>query len=356
MMVLERYIVKKIFLATLTVLAAAAGLVFVISLLGELRQVGEGDYSMLRAAVYALLELPFNVSQFFPMIVLLGGLAGFGILATGQELVVMRASGFSPRGFIKATVLTALLLSAVGLLTAEGLAPRLHYIANMHKTADLSGGQAVVTRSGLWLHQRDNFIHIRQVMAHHHLVGITRYEFDGEHRLMAAGYADSMDYQNGQWTVHRLARTFFPTSGGTQNVFYDSAVWDMQISPVILSAGVLEPEEMPLDRLQLYTRHLIRNGMQAAEFQFSFSRRVLLPLSVFVMVFLALPFAFIPPRTVSPGLRLFMGVLAGFVFYMLSTLAGQFSVIFQLSPWFSALFPAAVVALLDGWLIHRTFR
>jgi len=353
---LERYVARKILLATLAVMMAAAALVYVVSFLGELRQVGEGDYGLLQAALYALLELPFNVSQFFPMLVLLGGLSGLGILAAHQELVVMRVSGLSPGGFMRGVLFAGVLLSVLGLGVGEAAAPRLHYIANMRKTMDLSGGQAVVTQSGLWVHQQNSFIHIRQISAHHHLEGITRYAFDSDHRLLSAEYADSMDLQNGQWVVHQPVRTVFSGSTRAVSESAKNAVWDVQLNPVVLNAGLIEPEEIPLDRLRLYTRHLVRNGMQAVDFQFSYARRSLRPLAIVVMLFLALPFVFVPPRTLSPGLRLFLGVLSGFVFYILNTLLGQLSVIFQLSPWLSALFPIALFAALDVWLLRRIFR
>ena len=72
-------------------------LVFVINLLDELRDVGTGDYGFLQALIHVVLELPHNMYQYFPMMVLMGGVLGLGILATHQELVVMRTAGFSVR-------------------------------------------------------------------------------------------------------------------------------------------------------------------------------------------------------------------------------------------------------------------
>lgn len=95
--ILPRHIAKTVILATLLVMLVVAGLSYFIGLLDELRNIGEGDYGVLQAALHALFEVPYNLYQFFPMLVLLGGLLGLGILSSHQELIVMRVSGFSIR-------------------------------------------------------------------------------------------------------------------------------------------------------------------------------------------------------------------------------------------------------------------
>lgn len=354
--ILERYIIKKILLAMLAVLGIAAALVLVVSFVGEMRQIGTGDYGLMQAALFSLLELPFNLSQFYPMLTLLGGLAGLGILASHQELVAMRAAGLSPAGLLKAVGLAAIVLALLGLVPSELLAPRLHYLADMRKTMDLSGGQAVATQSGLWVHEKDSFIHIDRVLTHRHLEGVTRYEFRDQHRLVAASHASELNFENRQWIARETVRTVFLPNGETESESHHESVWNVQLNPAVLNAGLIQPEEIPLTRLRAFSRHLEHSGMQVAEFRFSFSRRLLRPLAIMVMLFLAVPFVFVPPRTMSAGVRLFVGVLAGFLFYILNTLLGQLSVIFQLSPWLAALCPVFLFAVLDAWLIRRTFR
>ncbi|HSW69952.1 MAG TPA: LPS export ABC transporter permease LptG [Gammaproteobacteria bacterium] len=350
--ILPRYIAKTVILATLLVMLVVLGLAFFINLLSELRDVGVGDYGLLQAAMHAFLELPYNIYVFFPMLVLLGGLLGLSMLASHQELIVMRASGVSIRKIMMAVFTAAVVLIAIGMMIGEIIAPRAHYLADVHKSTEQSGGQAVITAAGLWVHEGNSFVHIDRVMAHRHLEGVTRYEFDNNHQLLAAYFAKTMDYRDGHWKLHDLAKTTF-TLDHTRSEQLADATWDLTLNPNVLSIGLLEPEEMPLTQLSSFMRHLTKNGLQATEFQFSFWKRILQPLTILVMLFLAVPFVFTAPRSINLGLQMLLGVVTGFVFYIMNSMLGQLSIVYQLPPFFAALLPILVFAGLGYFLMLR---
>ncbi len=352
MTILHRYIAKTVILATLLVLMVVVGLTYFINFLGELRDIGSGDYGVLQAALHALLELPNAAYQFFPMLVLLGGLLGLGILASQHELVIMRASGVSIGKIIRAVFGAAFVLIVIGLLIGELIAPRAHYLADKRKSIAQNGGQAVVTSSGVWLHQGNNFIHLDRVMTPEHLEGVTRYEFDAQHHLLAAYYAKSLDFTGGKWVLRELDKTTF-TNDQSSSQHSAEATWDLVINPTLLSVGTVEPSEMPLNQLSNYTHHLVKNGLEAKEFQFSFWKRVFQPLTILIMLFLAVPFVFVAPRSVTMGWRMLTGVMVGFVFYILNALLGQISIVFQLSPIAAALLPILSFAGLGYVLMAR---
>lgn len=350
--ILQRYIMKSVILATLLVMVVVSGLAYFIILLGELRDIGVGEYGFFQACVHALLELPHSLYSFFPMLVLLGGLMGLGMLASNQELVVMRVSGYSIRSIMRAVFGAAIILTVIGMFIGEGIAPHAHYFADIHKSTEQSSGQAVVTGTGLWVHEGNNFVHIDRVMAHEHLQGVTRYEFDPKHKLLAAYYAKRLDYRHGHWELQDLVKTTF-SQDHTSNQQFANATWDLNLSPNVLSVGLIEPEELPLNKLYYFTHHLVSNGLQATEFQFSFWKRALEPLTILVMLFLAIPFVFAAPRAVNLGWQMVLGVSVGFVFYILDSLLGQLSVVYQLSPFVAALLPIVIFAGLGSILMLR---
>lgn len=95
MNLLDRYIGMAIAGSTLIVLLALLALFSFGSFVAELDVVGKGDYTLVHAAQYVLLTLPRLAYQLFPVIALLGSVIGLGILASNNELVVMRAAGIS---------------------------------------------------------------------------------------------------------------------------------------------------------------------------------------------------------------------------------------------------------------------
>jgi lipopolysaccharide export system permease protein len=338
MKLLQRYIAKTIILSTLIVMLVVIGMSFFISVLGEFRDIGTGEYGFAAATIHSLLRLPFNLYQFFPMVALLGGVLGLGTLATHQELMIMRASGVSFFKITGAVISGIVVLIIIATALGEGVSPYTTFLADKYKNNAESGGQAVATLSGVWVHEGNDFFHVNQVIGTHHLQGVTRYQFDAAHHLLAAYRTETMDYDQGHWLLRDMMKTSFKQNNIVTQSFPE-AVWDLTLNPNLLTIGLVEPEEMMLGKLMRYSNHLIENGNRATEFQFSFWKRIFQPLATIVMVLLAIPFVFGFSRSVMMGWRIFMGVMVGFIFYMLNAFLGQVCVVFQLPPLIAALAP-----------------
>ena len=61
MNILERYIGKSILGSIFAVLLAISGLIFIVKLVEEFKDVGKGSYDGLSATYYALLMLPSDI-------------------------------------------------------------------------------------------------------------------------------------------------------------------------------------------------------------------------------------------------------------------------------------------------------
>ncbi|MDR3492270.1 MAG: LPS export ABC transporter permease LptG [Gammaproteobacteria bacterium] len=352
MMMLNRYIIKTVLLTTAVVILVMMALFFIINFLDELRDIGTGDYGFSSAVIHVLLGLPNNLYQFFPMIALLGGVIGLGILASHQELVVMRAAGFSVLRIATANLTAALVLIVIVTLAGEWIAPKAHQMAENQKQSAENGGQAIQTAAGIWIHEGNNFLNINQVMGLHHLKGVTRYEFDSQHHLLATYYVKSLDFESQQWLMRDAVKTTIANNQAHSEEI-TQGLWDLALNPQLLNVGLVEPAAMSLFQLNAYSRHLVENKLQATDFQFEFWKRIFQPLSTLVMILLALPFVFRSSRAVTMGWRVLLGISIGFIFYILNAFAGQFSVVFQFSPLFAALFPTLLCAIVGVSLALR---
>lgn len=345
MSILYRYIAKSVIAATLLVVLVMIGLSLLINLLGELKDVGTGDYSFMQSIIHVIFELPHNLYQFFPMLVLLGGVLGLGVLASNQELVVMRTAGFSMYHIAKSVVIAALLLILLATSIGEYLGPKGHHLADIRKQTAENNGQAVSTLSGVWIHEGNNFLRIRSVTDLKHLEGVTRYQFNETHHLLAAYYVESLDLEKGKWLFHDMLKTTF-LNNQTSSQHITEGIWDLALNPQLLNVGLIEADEMLLPKLYWYSHHLIENKLEATHFQWEFWKRFFQPLTTLVMVLLAIPFVFRSSRSVTTGWRALFAVSVGFVFYILNAFIGEFSVVFQFSPIFAAIFPTVLFASL----------
>ena len=107
-MIVNRYIMRTIHLGTFTAMLALVGLALVFVFVGELNNLGEGDYDLLQVARFVLLSLPGKVVELMPIAVLLGSMLSLGSLASNSEIVAMQASGVS-----MAKLITSVLQAAV---------------------------------------------------------------------------------------------------------------------------------------------------------------------------------------------------------------------------------------------------
>ncbi len=350
--IIQRYIANTLLITTFFVVVIVIGLAFFVGLLGELKDIGVGDYNFTQAVIHTFLRLPYVIYQFFPMLVLVGGMMGLGTLATNRELIVIRTSGVSILKIMGAVIMASVVLIVLATILGELIAPQANFLADKRKDSAENFGQAVATASGVWVHEGNNFLHIEKVLGVEHLEGVTRYEFNAQHQLISAYYAKFLDYQQGRWLLRDVVKTSF-LQDKTVSEKMAALTWNISLKPNLLNVGLIEPQEMSLPVLYKYSRHLVENKSQATRFQFELWKRILQPLMTLVMILLAIPFVFGSPRSVTMGWRILLGVIVGFVFYIMNALLGQFSVVFQISPFVSALLPTLVFAVLGGGLLLR---
>jgi lipopolysaccharide export system permease protein len=288
--------------------------------------------------------LPNQIYQFSPMLILLGCIIGLSLLTTHRELAVMRASGLSIRHIIFSVFAAALAMIFVISTAGELAGPELSHRAQIYKDNLQNAGQAVVTTSGVWLHVDNNFVHIAHVVGPELLEGVTRYQFDSDHHLLASYYAKTMTKTDGQWVMHYAVKTMF-LSNRTMSQSYPELGWDLSFSSNLLNTGMVEPNEMTLRRLSNFSNYLEKNGLQSSQYRFEFWSRIFTPLASLVMIFLAIPFVLGALAHSAMGLRLMAGILTGFVFFILNALFGQLCIVYQVPALAAALIPIVVFAI-----------
>lgn len=354
--ILERYITKTIIYATALTGLIILGVLFLLTLLNELRSIGEGDYGFSQAVIYVLMRMPSAVYQFAPMLILLGSMAGLSMLTTYREIAVMRVSGFSVRRIIYSTLSAALLLTVAIGFVGEWVAPKLNYTAEINKENDKNAGQAVVTSAGnIWLHVDNNFIHVEHVVGRQLLEDVTRYEFNDNHQLQATYYAKSLTYQNNKWMMNDVVKTTFYHDRTTSQAMPQSD-WNLKLNMNLLNIGLMEPNEMSLPRLAKFARYLEQNGLQASEYRYEFWQRVFQPLASLIMIFLAIPFVLGTLSSTTLGFRMVIGIMVGFAFFISNALLGEICIVYQVPAALAALLPLVAFAMIGIILSKKLIK
>ena len=94
-MIYVRYIGKNIIASSLLALVILTIIFSFFSLVDQLDATGRGNYGVFQAIEYVLLTIPRLSYELFPIATVIGCMAGLGMIANNNELVILRTSGLS---------------------------------------------------------------------------------------------------------------------------------------------------------------------------------------------------------------------------------------------------------------------
>ncbi|UTT83838.1 LPS export ABC transporter permease LptG [Vibrio pelagius] len=351
--ILDLYIGRTIISTTALVLVTFVGLSGIIKYVEQLRKVGRGTYDLLQALYFVLLSIPRDIEMFFPMAALLGALIGLGMLAASSELVVMQAAGFSKLDIGLSVLKTAVPLMIIVTLLGQWGAPQAQKMARDLRAISISGGSIVSTRSGVWARDANDFIFIAKV-DDERLYGINMWRFDQDKKLHSTIFAEQVDYDgNNTWTMSDVQITSFEDDVQITKESLPAYSWETSLAPDKLAIVTVKPEELSLSGLYDYVSYLQASEQDASRYELAFWRKVTQPLSIAVMMLMALSFIFGPLRSVTMGARILSGVIAGFTFYISSEFFGPVSLVYQIPPVFGAVAPSIVFFGIALMLLRR---
>ena len=348
---LDRYIGKSVFFAILAVLGVILGLALMFDFIDELGDMS-GDYGVPQAVRYVLLSVPQRAYELLPMAALIGCLIGLGTLASSSELTVMRAAGVSLGRMVWAVMRPLLVLMLVGLLIGEYLAPWTERLAETGRSLAHASGGAQTTRHGLWHRQGGEFVHINSVQPGGMLFGVTRYQFDGERRLLTASFAKHARYVDSHWVLEDVTTTHL-LGDHSEVQTAPSELWDIELTPELISVVAASPESLSISGMWRYIHYLADQELNNSRYWLAFWGKVLQPLVTAALVLLAISFIFGPLRSVTLGQRVFTGVLVGFVFHIAQDMLGPASLVFGFPPLLAVLLPSGICAVAGLWLLRR---
>lgn len=349
--IIDLYIARTLLGTTFISLTILVGLSSLIMFIEQLRNLGRGSYDMNVAAVYVFLSMPREIEQFFPMATMIGGLIGMGILASNSELVIMLASGMSRWSIIRSAMKSALLMVLFVMALGEFVAPASEAKAKEIRAQAISGGSLFSSDRLTWAKDGDKFVSIGEVLDRDALRDISIFEFDENKRLSSVTVAKEASFADEQWQLNRVKQTKFDEQVTTSNLF--SMAWSSTLTPDKLGVVRIKPEALSIRGLLDYIGYLENNSQDAKRYLLALWRKILQPISVGVMLLMALSFVFGPLRSVTMGARIIMGVLTGFGFYIANEVFGPLSLVYQIPPFIGAILPSALFAIIAIQLLKR---
>lgn len=353
MKILDNYIARTILsstLLTLLILACVSGLFRFIE---QLKSVGKGDYDAIHAALFTMYSMPTDFEVFFPMAALIGGLIGLGALASHSELIVMQAAGLSRFNIVQSVMKAALVMVLTVMVVGEWVAPEAQKKARQIRAQAISGGSLISAQQGVWAKDGTSFVHIGVVEDTGRLDEISIYQFDENRVLKGVTHAGDAVFQKDSWLLSEVT-ILTMTPQKISKTEQTSMKWFSSLTPDKLGVVTIRrPEYLAIKDLVDYLDYLEANKQESGRYQLAFWRKILQPITIAVMLFMALSFIFGPLRSVTMGARILLGIITGFAFYMTNQIFGPIALVYQLPPIIGALLPSLLFVGVSIYFIRQ---
>ena len=378
MKVLTRHVAKEVLIATLFVLVALVALIAFFDLVSQARNIGN-RYSISMALFLTMLKLPSRLYEVMPIAALLGAVYTMSRLASNSEFTIMRVAGLSPFRLAGMMTVPALILIAMTYCLGEWLTPAADMMRNdMDNILFNRKLSARGYSSGVWVKdivkEQQNagqatvrFVNVHNLIAgEHSRTGAWRvFEFDKDGSLIRVLHAPEASYISGRgWHLKDAKVETLPkiTHDETPMVEKSSARKDVdlmlpsEMRPEILGVLTIKPERMGISDLWQYIAHLKETKQTSDRYQVALWSKVFYPLAIFVMLAVAMPFAYLNTRSGGVSIKIFAGLMIGISFYALNNIFSFLGVLNTWHPMVVAVVPTSVMLICAAvalWLLER---
>ncbi len=364
----ERYLAKQIYVAFGFILFALVALFLFFDILSELGSV-QGGYTLPLALLHVLLKAPSRISEIIPIAALIGSIYVFAMLASQSEFTILRIAGLDVKRGLIALTKISLPLVVLTLIMSEWAGPYTENKSEQIRMRALGATYTSQFKTGVWVKDRlrdedgsgpvrpgVRYVNIGKVDKDNEIHNIRMYEFNDNYHLLSirsspSGYFD----ESGVWVLNEVTETRFKETKQTdplnpvfsaQTFTHPVLTLESEVTPQILSVLLISPEKMSIVSLGRFITHLQENKQDAHRHAIAFWKKVVYPFTIFVMLALALPFAYLKVRAGSVGIKVFGGIMLGMSFQLFNSL---FSNVGLLSAWpsfLTALIPPLLYFLL----------
>lgn len=352
--ILDRYIIKFVLLKILLIFLILISLSSTIKLFDELRNFEKKNNFIFEVFFYIILNLPKEFDLFLPISTLLGGLLGFSILETHNELIIMQISGFSKKQITIPIIVTSILVMLINITSNEWLLPFSQKLVSTYPGHKQYNNYLFPEKNkNLWLIENNNFIYIEKMSTTTNLSGINLFYFTKNKKLHKILYIKQAKYINQHWSLFNITELNFSQKTCITKKTIPFIEWNTILTPKLLSMIIINPRFLSISNLTHCIKYLNKVGQNAKYYQLIFWNKIISPITGVMMIIIALLFSWGPFYKKKTNIKLFFGSIIGFLFYMLHQIIGIISITYNISPIIGALGPIILFSIINMIILWK---
>lgn len=350
---LPSYIVNGVLKGTAMVAVALVTVLSVIEFIGQLDDVGLGNYGLAQAFIYVALRIPNKIFDVLPAAALIGALFSLGNMAVHREIVVMRTTGVSQYRLLGAVAVAGGVLFVVMALLGESLAPSLNaYARSMRADALLEDVDAASSQS-TWFKDGNRIFNLLQPRNGGEFdLAVRIFELDGSAGLRQIAMADAVTTDSESWVLRGYSETSF-SDERTIGRREPQVERNFGLDPEFLELSAVSEDLLDTPELNRYIDYLQRNGLDASSYLAAYWGRIANGASVVLMAILALPFVMGGLRSAGTGARMVVGLVIGLGYFVLVRLSTQMGEVFSIDPVVAAWAPGGLLLVVTLLAVAR---
>ena len=364
----ERYLAKQIYAAFGFILFALVALFLFFDILSELGSV-QGQYTLPLALLHVLLKAPSRISEIIPIAGLIGSIYVFAMLASQSEFTILRIAGLDIKRSLITLTKISLPLIVLTLIMSEWVGPYTEAKSDLIRMKAMGASYSSQFRTGVWVKDRlrdedgsgpvrpgVRYVNVGQIDKDNEISNIRMYEFNDSYNLLSIRSAISGHFdETGIWVLNDVTETRFKEIKQTdplnpafsaQTFTHPILTLESEVTPQILNVLLISPEKMSIVSLGRFISHLRDNKQDIQRHSIAFWKKVVYPFTIFVMLTLALPFAYMKVRAGGVGIKVFGGIMLGMSFQLFNSLFSNVGLLGSWPALLTALTPPLVYFLL----------
>jgi len=266
MTILTRYILREFIKIFAIVLLAFVLIYVLVDFFERIDNFIEAGTKLRYMMIYILFKLPLIIDQMVPVAVLLGTIITLGLLARGNEIIALKASGVAPVRLILPLLILAMFIGLISLINSESIVPytnrRFNTIWKVHVKKESPG--FTYKYESLWYKRQDAIYNIRtfDVVAKT-LVRVVINQFDRDFRIKQRIHARRAVWKVGGWHFLNGTVKQRQQDGSYTVSTFSEMTFPLYETPDDFKKGVKPSDEMGFRELRRYAQKIEREGYSA---------------------------------------------------------------------------------------------
>ena len=301
---LSREMMGKVFATALIVVS----LMEILALLEQGTEIMHRHLGLYGVFYYAVMRLPLLFCNAMPIAMLIGALLALMQMTTSNEIAIMRAAGLSTPGLIKLFLPTTIMLGLLCGLVNDQITPRTEQALAQWWNATMP--DALDESHNYWIRSGNDLLNIHFMgNGATELKDVTVYHRDHESLLQKITTLDTVRYVHGHWyaTPVRVLSVLSPTHVDQLDIQPGPSTrldWPDTLTPGYITQLTTSFTQSIGTMLAEESGNL-PSSQSPSFFLTEILGRIMLPVTFTVMLLLAVPVVYIPPRA---GIRSWLPV------------------------------------------------